>query len=249
MSNPFFSVIVTVYNRAKLTRIALKSISLQTFKDYEAFIIDDNSTENIKDIFKEFQNQKNWHFITFDKNYGNPYCRNYAIKRAKGKYLAFLDCDDIWLPEKLEYFHKKLSQNPEIGFLFSNGYILMDNLVISKFADENRKIPTGKLEPYMAISNKWLPYVTPNVAFIREAIEKIGFFREDMNQLEDMEFYVKLFKFYPIDYIPKPLGFYRVHSFHGKPASLSQRWEKGIEDFHTTLITASPPKEIGDGIS
>jgi glycosyltransferase involved in cell wall biosynthesis len=241
---PLFTVIVPTYNRADLLRQALKSLNLQTFKDYEAFVIDDGSTDDTPHAFSEFLGQKNWNFIRLERNHGQFYCRNLAIKESKGRYITFLDSDDLWLPERLKKFAELINKNPNAGFIFSNGYIMQDGIIIGKFFKENRKIPKGKLPPYMAISNYWLPYVTTNVAFIREAIDKVGYFREDMSHLEDMELYVRILKYYEVDYIPEPLSIYRIHPLTKEPKSLTLKWEKGIEDFLIALQTAQPPEEI-----
>jgi len=239
-----FTVIIPTYNRAALLRQALRSLELQTFNDYEAFVIDDGSTDETPRVFSEFSDQRKWNFIRLEKNHGQFYCRNLAIKKSKGKYITFLDSDDLWLPERLQKFAELIDKNPNAGFIFSNGYIMQDGIIIGKFFKENRKIPKGKLPPYMAISNYWLPYVTTNVAFVREAIDKVGYFREDMSHLEDMELYVRILRYYEVDYIPEPLSVYRIHPLTKDPKSLTLKWEKGIEDFLTALQTAQPPEEI-----
>ncbi|MBI4655129.1 MAG: glycosyltransferase [Elusimicrobia bacterium] len=240
---PLFTVITPAYNRPDFLRMALKSLSLQTFKNYEAFIIDDGSTDDTPKVFEEFKNHENWKFIRFETNKRQFYCRNFAIERASGKYITFLDADDMWLPERLEKFHKAFEKHPETGFMFSNGYIMQDNLVADRFFEKNRKIPAGKIEPYMAISDKWLPYVTTNVAFIKKAVEKTGLFRYDMSHLEDMELYVRILRHFEVNYIAEPLSIYRIHSLTANPKSLTLRWEDGIKDFITSLETANPPLE------
>lgn len=240
MVTPLFSVIVATYNRARLLEQALRSLELQTFSGYEAFVVDDGSADNTAAVLHKFAKHKNWNFIQLEKNYGQHYCRNLALERSNGKYVTFLDSDDLWLPHRLEKFAEIVKKNPAAGFIFSNGYILQDNIIIGKFFDENRKIPRGKLPPYMAISNYWLPYVTTNVAFLREAIGKTGYFRRDMSHLEDMELYVKILKFYEVDYIAEPLSIYRIHSLTQNPESLTLKWEDGIKDFLIALETANP---------
>ncbi|MDD5688004.1 MAG: glycosyltransferase family 2 protein [Elusimicrobia bacterium] len=246
MKKPFFSVIIPTYNRANLLNQTLESLKMQIFSDYEAFVIDDGSSDETSEVFKKYSDNQNWNFIRLEKNKGQAYCRNLAIKQANGKFLTFLDADDVWLPGRLEKFYKLSIDNNDTGFIFSNGYIFQDNTIIGKFFRENRKIPTGKLYPYMAISNYWLPYVTTNVAFLKEAIAKIGYFREDMSHLEDMELYTKVLKYYKVDYIPEPLSVYRIHSLSKNPQSLTLKYEKGLEDFLISLDTANPPPEVSE---
>ncbi|MEW6041430.1 MAG: glycosyltransferase family 2 protein [Elusimicrobiota bacterium] len=240
---PLFTVIIPTYNRSEFLRAALKSLSLQTFKDYEASIIDDGSIDDTSKVFEEFKSQENWKFIRFETNKRQAYCRNYAIKNSNGKYITFLDADDMWLPERLEKFAELVSKNPNAGFVFSNGYIMQYGMIIGKFFDETREIPKGKLDPCMAISDKWLPYVTTNVAFPKIVIKKTGFFREDMSHLEDMELYVKILKHFEVDYIPIPLSIYRIHTLTKDPQSLTLKWEDGIKDFLIAIETANPREE------
>jgi len=241
---PLFSVIIPAYNRANLLRLTLKSLERQTFSDYEAFIIDDSSTDCTPKVFAEFKDRSSWRFIRFETNKRQAYCRNYAMERAAGEYMTFLDADDLWLPHRLEKFAELAKANPKAGFIFSNGYILREGRLTGKFFNESRAVPRGKLPSYMAISDKWLPYVTTNVAFKREVLAKTGPFRQDMSHLEDMELYVKILKEWEVDYIPDPLSVYRIHSFTANLASLTLNWEAGIADTYTTIKTAAPPEAV-----
>ena len=239
-----FTVIICTSNRAELLKQTLKSLSSQTFKDFEAFIVDDGSTDHTLKIFREFKDWKNWNFIKLEKNRGQAFARNYAIEKASGKYITFLDSDDIWLPKRLESFANLIKENEKAGFIFSNAYMMRNNIITDKFFKETTQIPKGKLEPYMAISNKYLPYVTTNVAIKMEALEKVGKFREDMHFLEDMELYVRILKYFEADYIKTPLAIYRIHNVTKTLKSLTLNWEHGIEDFYIALTTANPPEKI-----
>jgi len=240
----FFTVIIPTYNRALLLREALQSLRNQTFSDYEAFIIDDGSSDGTEKVFDEFRDNKNWHFVRFPENKGQAFARNYAMMKSDGRYLTFLDSDDMWFPNRLAEFANLAERNRKAGFIFSNAYIMRNNIILGKIFNEKKRIPRGKLEPYMAISDKWLPYVTTNVAVKREVSEKVGRFREDMHFLEDMEFYVRVLRYYEVDYIKMPLAIYRIHDSAEDLKSLTLNWEKGIEDFHAALKTAHPSEKV-----
>ncbi len=237
----FFTVIIPTHNRADLLRITLRSLDAQTFRDYEAFIIDDGSTDSTPDVFREFSGRPGWNFVRFDVNRRQAYARNYAIARSSSRYVTFLDADDLWLPGRLEAFARKAGENPAAGFIFSDGYIMRDSRVTGRFAAAGRQVPSGRLPAYMAISERWLPYVTTNVALLRGALEKAGPFREDMSHLEDMELYVRILRDFPADFIPEPLSLYRIHTLSGSPASLTLKWDDGIKDFLEAMRTAAPP--------
>ncbi|OQA91404.1 MAG: UDP-Glc:alpha-D-GlcNAc-diphosphoundecaprenol beta-1,3-glucosyltransferase WfgD [Elusimicrobia bacterium ADurb.Bin231] len=244
MMKPFFTVIIPVYNRVNLLKLTLESLKRQTFENYEAFIIDDGSTDGTKEIFGKYSDEKRWKFLVMEKNKGQAHCRNVAIKQSSGRFITFLDADDLWLPYRLERFYEKISKNEKAGFIFSNGYILRDGSITGTFFKQTRKIPSGKLPAYMAISDYWLPYVTTNIAFAREVLDKTGLFREDMSHLEDMELYTKILRYCETDFIPEPLSVYRIHSLTKNPASLTLKWDKGIEDFLIAVDTASPSEKV-----
>jgi len=238
--SPLFTVIIPSYNRAGLLRLTLKSLAAQTFTDYEAFIIDDGSRDATPEVFKEFAGRPGWNFVRFEANRRQGGCRNYAMERAAGDYITFLDADDLWLPQRLEKFAALVRLSPAAGFLFSNGYILRDGRLTGKFFEEGRAVPRGRLPSHMAISDKWLPYVTTNVAFKRAVLEKTGPFRQDLSHLEDMELYVKILRDWEADFIAEPLSVYRIHSLTSDPASLTLKWDDGIADFREALKTADP---------
>ncbi len=97
------SVIIPTYNSEKFIKKTVSSALSQTYKELEIIIVDDCSKDNTRAIIEELSNQDNRvRFIFQDKNQGVAVARNIGIKNAKGKYIAFLDSDDIWLSEKIE---------------------------------------------------------------------------------------------------------------------------------------------------
>ncbi len=99
------SVIIPTYNRSDLLERALKSVINQTIKNIEILVVDDCSTDNTSKLIKQYQNKdKRIKYLKNKKNEGGggSVTRNQAIKKAQGKYIAFLDDDDEWLPTKLE---------------------------------------------------------------------------------------------------------------------------------------------------
>ncbi len=241
MTTPFFSVIITTFNRADLFREALASLARQSFADYEAFIIDDGSTDDTPAVFREFSGRPGWHFHRFDTNRRQAFARNFSIEKSSGAYITFLDADDYWLPQRLERFKRRIEECPGASFIFSNGSILQDGAITSRFFDGHADIPEGKLPPWYAISDLRLPYVTTNVAIRRDVLEKTGLFRLDMSHLEDMELYTKVLQHGEAAAIREPLSVYRVHALSDTPASLTLKWDDGIKDFLTALDTARPP--------
>jgi len=123
------SVITPVYNSEKYIADTIESVLAQTYPDWELIIVDDCSTDNSKDIIREFaKNENRIHLIEFEENAGTGKARDVALKNAKGRFVAFLDSDDMWLPEKLE---------KQIRFMTENNYPI--SFTSYKLIDENGK--------------------------------------------------------------------------------------------------------------
>jgi len=118
--NPTVSVIISTYNRAHLIGRAIQSVLNQTYQDFEVIVVDDGSTDNTEEIVKSF-NDPRIRYIRHEKNKGAAAARNTGIKAARGKYIAFQDSDDEWLPEKLEK-QMKVFENapPEAGVVYTD---------------------------------------------------------------------------------------------------------------------------------
>ncbi len=109
---PKVSVIIPTYNRAHFLCEALDSALSQTFKDFEIIIVDDGSTDNTKQVLEKYGSRI---YYIYQENKGRAEARNTGIRRAKGEHIAFLDDDDIWLPNKLEKQVFFLDARPDIG--------------------------------------------------------------------------------------------------------------------------------------
>src|SRR5271155_161031 len=96
---PFFSVIIPVYNRAELIRSALDSVLAQEFSDYELIVVDDGSTDQTAQVIEQYAAEHSQRIISLrQSNSGPGAARNTGIARATGRYIAFLDSDDLWFP-------------------------------------------------------------------------------------------------------------------------------------------------------
>jgi glycosyltransferase involved in cell wall biosynthesis len=124
-NQPFFSVIIPTYNRAKHLVNALTSILQQEFLDFEVIIVDDGSTDDTKILVSEIANRNSQIKYFYKENEERSIARNYGIMKAMGRYIGFLDSDDILYPNHLRVGYELLRKNnfPEVGHL---GYQLID---------------------------------------------------------------------------------------------------------------------------
>lgn len=96
------SIIMPSYNTAKYISESIESVLKQTYANWELIIVDDCSTDETDDVVKSYLSDARIHYLKNEKNSGAAVSRNYALREAKGKWIAFLDSDDLWHPEKLE---------------------------------------------------------------------------------------------------------------------------------------------------
>jgi len=123
------SIITPVYNSAKYIAETIESVLAQTYSDWEMIIVDDCSTDKSRDVIRKFaKKDTRIHLIEFEKNSGTGKARNIALQNARGRFVAFLDSDDMWLPEKLE---------KQFLFMTENNYPI--SFTSYKLIDENGK--------------------------------------------------------------------------------------------------------------
>jgi len=112
MESPLVSVIIPTFNSEKYISDTIASVKNQTYQNWEVVIVDDCSTDRTQDIVLDFsKSDERIKFYPLEKNSGAGIARDFAVSKASGKYISFLDSDDLWKPEKLE---------KQIGFMQTN---------------------------------------------------------------------------------------------------------------------------------
>ena len=208
VKNPAVSVIIPTYNRAHLIGRAIKSVLNQTYQDFEIIVIDDGSTDDTEEVVRSFP-CKRIIYIKHKKNKGVSLARNTGIKVAKGKYIAFLDSDDEWLPEKLDKQIKVLqNESPEVGVVYSN------LCYIDESGKNMNKLLNHKKEGYIYEDLLGRNYVgAPSTLLIRkECFNQVGLFDDLLNAQEDWDMWIRIAKYYRFSLIKVPLVKYRKHS-------------------------------------
>ncbi len=184
----FFSVVVTVYNKENYILKTLQSVCKQNFKDFELLIINDGSTDNsLKEIAKiEFENKT----VITTVNKGVSAARNTGIEKANGKYLAFLDGDDLWSPLHLEKIKEAIDSYPD-ATVFSNASCTLTNGRIKQHDYAvTSKIP--RIYNYFKASTK-ASILHPSSVVIRKSLyEKIGGFNTSYSNYEDIEYWFRI---------------------------------------------------------
>jgi glycosyltransferase involved in cell wall biosynthesis len=117
-ANPKVTVVIATYNRAKTLRYAVESVVWQTFKNFEVWVIGDACTDNTEEVMNSFSDDLRIHWFNLPKNSGyQSRPNNEGIRRARGEYIAYLNHDDIWLPNHLEKLVQHMDKtNADIAF-------------------------------------------------------------------------------------------------------------------------------------
>jgi glycosyltransferase involved in cell wall biosynthesis len=123
---PKVSVVIPAYNAEDYVRQTLDSVLAQTFTDYEVIMVNDASTDSTPDLLREYERKGRFRVVTHEVNKGLAAARNSGIRCARGEFVTFLDADDLWRPEKLDYQLRVLEAHPEINFLSNSSLWFRD---------------------------------------------------------------------------------------------------------------------------
>ena len=211
---PKVSVIMAAYNHERFVAETIQSVLDQAYQDFEFIITDDGSADRTVDVIKKFDDPRIKLFC-FPQNHGACQAMNNCINEAKGEYIAVINSDDAWFPNKLEKQVKFLEGNPDIGAVFSYAQII----------DEESNDLVDKEHAYQKIfiqQNKnrfeWLKHLFwgnclchPSILIRKVCYEITGLYDERYAQLPDWDFWIRLCMRYDIHIITELLTKFRVH--------------------------------------
>jgi glycosyltransferase involved in cell wall biosynthesis len=196
---PLVSVIVPFFNEKDYIKECLESVLNQTYRNIELILIDDGSTDNSFNVIKNFIKQDlrvKYFKKKNSKTVANP--RNYGVKKAKGKFLAFLDADDIWKNNKLELQLKKIKNNHLLSCTAANYRILRSNSRSNFFLNALRSFFQNFIIKKINHNKFWWLYVYNPIIVSSALVDKKVFnkfkFNEDLHVREDLDFWILLSK-------------------------------------------------------
>lgn len=240
---PEISVVIPYYNRQGTLLRALDSVGRQSYKDLEIITVDDGSTDTSFDLVEQYRASHPEIRVTNIKqvNQGPSSARNAGVRASRGKYVAFLDSDDSWLPDKLALQMEHLKEDPDLVMLGTNYMVLQEN------GDRRVAFPRQiGFAPgnYQRMLFKCF-FCTPSVVVKREVFTKHGiWFREGKNQSEDSLFFLQVARQFKTGRLPEPLTccHKEMYGQEGLTADL-----KGLlrNDLHNVLILAREPDHRG----
>ncbi|MBK4732784.1 glycosyltransferase [Oxynema sp. CENA135] len=201
---PLISVIIPIYNGQKTIQETITSVINQTFKDFDILIINDGSQDSTLDILSEIDDPR-LHVFSYP-NAGLAVSRNRGIEKAQGKFIAFLDADDLWTADKLEKQLAALQEHPDAAAAYSwTDYIDESSqfLYPGSHLSENGKIH-DKLFVRNFIENGSNPLIR------RQALTEIGSFDPEMESAADWDMWLRLANRYSFICIPEVQVLYRI---------------------------------------
>lgn len=169
---PLVTVIIPVYNYANYIGATLDSVFAQTYHPIEVIVVDDGSTDNSAEIVRGYPEVQYF----YQSNQGVSVARNVAIAAAKGEYIAFLDADDLWKPDKLSLQIAYMLENPHIGITGTKAI---------NFLDSNTQLP-----PWLKNNPTWEEEtaIIPSTIVVHKSVfSQIGVFSPDYRATEDTE--------------------------------------------------------------
>lgn len=207
VSNPTVSVIIPTFNRANLLMLAIQSVLDQTFSDFELIVVDDASTDNTQQKVMSI-NDPRIQYILHQQNSGECGTRNTGLTAAKGQFIAFLDSDDEWLPNKLEKQLALFQTLPaDVGVVYSWLKVINDQGHVIHMREPDIR---GDVNDYLIYKNL---IGTPSTVMIRkESIQPNLTFDTNLRCCGDWDMWLQISRNFRFDVIPEPLALYRDHN-------------------------------------
>lgn len=213
--DPRVSVIMPVYNGERYLRAALRSALAQTFASFEVIVIDDGSTDRSGEIAREFASRHPHHVKYFaQRNVGLVAARNAAIAQSSGRYLALLDCDDVWMPDHLAQAVEALDADPNTVLVHADVRFIDEHGTVIRDVRKRSRWNTGRDDPFRAILLRYQHVACPTAVFRKDCAIAVDGFDARYNKLgcEDRDLWLRLALRGRVRYLDYLAADYRTHS-------------------------------------
>jgi glycosyltransferase involved in cell wall biosynthesis len=217
------SVIIPTYNGAGFIAQTVESVLAQTLPDLELIVVNDGSTDATEQVLKQFCDKLR---VVSGKRKGIPAARNVGLRASGGRYVCFLDHDDLWMPQKLSRQLELFEKDVEIGFSFTDYETFGDPAPYQKGFEENggkvRELPREEIGPrafkilseslFVDMVNGALPCWTSTIMMRRSVFEFVGPFDEALLINDDTQMWLRFAKQCRFAYVDEPLAKQRVRN-------------------------------------
>ena len=208
---PRVSAIIPTYNRKAFVLEAVASVLAQGYGDYELIVVDDGSEDGTGEALRRYGGQVRY---TYQDNNGVSSARNHGLELAEGEFIAFLDSDDLWLPEKLGVQVAVMDEHPEAQICYT------DEIWIRRGVRVNPRKRHAKYSGEIYPQCLPLCIISPSSALMRRGLfEEVGTFDPSFPVCEDYDLWLRVTARFPVFFIPQQL----IVKRGGHPGQLSQR--------------------------
>ena len=221
--HPLVSVIIPTHDRLALLMEAIDSVRAQSYAPIELIVVDDGSTDGTA---RRLRAEPGVRLLGMDHTGYPGAVRNAGVAIATGDYLAFLDSDDLWMPDKLALQMELLRESPEVPIVHSRELWLRDGRTVSQAGQRHRR--AGRL---FADAVRKCVIGPSTVVLHRVVLREVGGFREDLQIAEDYELWLRVTARFPVAYCDQPLVTKRA----GHGDQLSERYGQ-IERFRIDAL-------------
>lgn len=238
------SAIITTHNRADVLSRAIKSVQNQTYNNIELIVVSDGSTDGTDEFMKQFDLDANVIYISYAPSRGGNYARNRGIMEAKGEYIAFLDDDDEWLPDKIQKQILKFNESKDIGLVYVG-----KNIIYPEQGIEYKSIPKDEFEYKKRILIDNYIGTTSSVMVRHSIVKKCGGFDENLHALQDFDLWIRICQVSSSALISEPLINYYNHVNNGQISDKTELYENSIsyiEAKYKSLYDTLSLKELND---
>jgi glycosyltransferase involved in cell wall biosynthesis len=182
---PRVSVIIPTYNCDRFLPEAIDSILMQTYQDYEIIVVDDGSTDKTRQVLEPYWNKICY---VYQDNQGVAVARNRGIKIAQGEFVAFLDHDDLFLPNKLALQVECFEAQPQVGMVHTGWRRVNYKREAIQDVEPWHQVPVLDLENWV----RWMPILFSAIMFRRGWLEEVGGLNTEYKQVSDVELVQRL---------------------------------------------------------
>ncbi|MFL6333560.1 MAG: glycosyltransferase family 2 protein [Pyrinomonadaceae bacterium] len=200
---PAVSVVIPTYNRAPLLGRSIRSVLAQCFEDFEVIVVDDGSTDETAEVVAAFDDPR-VSYVRLARNTGAGAARNVGIRLARGKFLAFQDSDDEWLPSKLSKQMAAFARGTsELGVVYSDMQRVWGDGTTSYLAAPT--VLSGRLVGSGVGFYQVCDLGVQSTLIRREWLDAAGHFNEELPALEDLEMFIRLSRLCAFQRLREPL--------------------------------------------
>jgi glycosyltransferase involved in cell wall biosynthesis len=207
MKRPVVSVIIPAYNSKRYIEETINSVLAQTYTDFEMIVVDDGSTDSQRDCIFQYCKADDRVRYVYQQNKGVSAARNTGFNHSTGDYVAFLDSDDVWMPNNLSAKLAKF-ESGNFGLVHSDGFLIDEN------SQSKEGVMVGREGSLLTDMLEWSGTQVPGPSSIlvkREVLQSIGLFDTNLSTSADHDFFLRVAFQFKIGRVPKPTWKYRLH--------------------------------------